>query len=236
MLEEIVTEWSFAGTILCGTEPTSLFGIHERDRERTGEPRLRLPVERWDERIAAKARIYLEERIAILARDPRAFGGRILGRAPWPPPPREARTIDRVSRASLTGGSIDTAAADERIAGLFESGGGRATTPAELGATVDYLNSLVRRFAARGGRVLWVELPSSGRTRAVEERRYPRAQYWDWFASHIEPTGAAITVRDTPELDAFRCPDGSHLDASSTVPFTRALAATLHVRPYNSSH
>ncbi len=229
VLEELVKESSFAGTIVCGTEPTSLFGIHERDRERTGEPRLRLPVERWDVRIASRARMFLEERVSVLGRDPRTYFRRIAGGAEWPPPPRPARTSDRVSRASLEGGAIDTAAADERIAGLFETGGGRATTPEELAATVGYLNELVRRFAARGGRVVWVELPSNGRTRAVEERRYPRATYWDWFATHIAPAGSAMTVRDSPELNAFKCPDGSHLDASSAVPFTQRLAPALNL-------
>jgi D-alanyl-lipoteichoic acid acyltransferase DltB (MBOAT superfamily) len=94
-------------------------------------------------------------------------------------------------------------------------------------ATTDYLNALVRRFAARGGRVIWVELPSSGRTRAVEERRYPRTQYWEWFAGHVELRGSALSVHDDPALDTFRCPDGSHLDPSDAPAFTRELAGAL---------
>ncbi len=225
VLEQLVLETRFAGTIICGTEPTSLFGIHERDRERTGEPHLRLPELTWASRFNALAGIYMEERLAILGRDPRTVGRSFLGLRPWPPPGRSAQTLDRVSRVGLA--TEDTAAADRRWAQLFETGGGRSTTSAELSATTDYLNALVRRFAARGGRVIWVELPSSGRTRAVEERRYPRTQYWEWFAGHVELRGSALSVHDDPALDTFRCPDGSHLDPSDAPAFTRELAGAL---------
>ena len=218
------------GTIVCGVEPTSLFGIGERNRERTGEPRLLLPSERWDVRLASRARFFLEERVVILGRDPRAYIGRLAGRAAWPPPSRRARTIDRVSRLTFGTGPLDTASADKRFSGLFETGGGRSTTPEEFSATIDYLNALVRRFTARGGRVVWVELPRSGRTRAVEDRRYPRVQYWDTFAARIEPAGSAFTVNDLPALAAFTCPDGSHLDAAAAIPFTQELAAALAPR------
>ena len=232
VLEEFVNTTNFAGTIICGVEPTGLFGFGERDRERTGEPRYPLPSERWDDRLALRARFYLEKHIVILGRDPRAYFGRLAGHGTWPPPPppRNVRATDRVSRLTFGTGPLDTTAADIRNAGLFEIGGGRATTPDELSATIDYLNALVRRFAARGGRVGGGELPRSGRTRAVEDRRYPRAQYWDKFAARVEPAGSAFTVSDSPALAAFNCPDGSHLDAAAAIPFTQELAAALASR------
>jgi hypothetical protein len=61
----------------------------------------------------------------------------------------------------------------------------------------------------------------------VEDRRYPRERYWEWFAGHIEPGVSAFSVHDDPALDAFKCPDGSHLDPSDAPAFTRELAGAL---------
>lgn len=227
VFEQVVRESAFAGTLICGTEPTSLFGVHERDRERSGEPRIRLPELTWASRFDARTGIYLQERLAILGRDPRMVQRSLLGLRPWPPPERQEDPLDRVSRVTIA--TEDPETADRRWAALFETGGGRATTPAELQATTEYLSALARQFAARGGHVIFVELPSSGRTRAVEDRRYPRASYWNWFTGHVGG-GLAFSVHDDMALEAFRCPDGSHLDAADAPAFTQALAEALIAR------
>ncbi len=219
VLEQIANETAFAGTVLCGAEPTSMFGAHERDRERTGVPRIRLPHVTWAGWIDARIGIAVRSRLAILSRDVRgAIGRAILGRAAWPRPAAAGDPMLRASTRHFAG--VDTAAADARWADLFESAGGRATTAAELDSTTAYVAGLAARITARGGHVLFLELPSSGRTRALEERRYPRERYWDRF---VAGAGApAVTVRDLATVDAFRCADGSHLDADDAPAFTRA--------------
>jgi hypothetical protein len=228
-LDQLARETTFAGTVLCGTEPTSLFGIDERDRERTGLPVLRLPSLTWAGWIDARSAVLAQSHLAILSRDIRAMERPIFGRGAWPAQPPPADPMQRASMRHFTG--IDTAAADARWAALFETGGGRSTSPEELAATIAYVRGLVARLARRGGRVVFVELPSNGRTHAVEERRYPRATYWNPFAAQVgAPT---LTVRDLPALNAFHCPDGSHLDADDAPAFTGALAAAL---PLLASH
>jgi hypothetical protein len=151
---------------------------------------------------------------------------RVLGGAAWPAPDAPRNPLERVSTRSFAG--VDTAAADARWAQLFETGGGAATTRDELTQTIEYVGGLAAHIEARGGHVIFVELPSNGRTRAVEERRYPRDRYWDVFAATIGHP--AFTVRDVPALASFLCPDGSHLDARDAAAFSRALAKELEAR------
>lgn len=93
---------------------------------------------------------------------------------------------------------------------------------------VDYANhvaSLVRRIESRGGTVVFVMFPKTGLVLAADDRRFPRATYWDRF---MKLTGArGLHFKDVPALSEFPCPDGSHLDASDQAAFTGALIDTM---------
>ncbi|HEV8409181.1 MAG TPA: hypothetical protein VGQ30_01650, partial [Gemmatimonadaceae bacterium] len=212
VLEQIARASTFSGTVVCGVEPTSLFGEDERVRERTGLPLLRLPSATWVGLIDVRLSIVARSHLSILGLDIRTMAKPILGLARWPAPGVLADPFLRKSMLHFTG--VDTAAADARSARLYETTGGQGTTPLELQQTIAYVAGLAAQISRRGGRVIFVELPSSGRTRAVEERRYPRDRYWDRFASTVgAPT---LNSADQATLSAFRCPDGSHLDSDDT--------------------
>ena len=87
------------------------------------------------------------------------------------------------------------------------------------------IQSLVATIQARGGRVVFVRLPSARRIREIEEIMYPRDVYWDKFAALT--SARTIHFADYPELQGFDLPDGVHLDASEQPAFTRALAGIL---------
>lgn len=88
----------------------------------------------------------------------------------------------------------------------------------------------VDRIRRRGGRVVYLHLPSSGQLREVEERGFPRPHWWDAL---LAATGApGIHYQDHPELSGFECPEWSHLSASDSVEFTRRLVPLL--KPYVS--
>ena len=84
---------------------------------------------------------------------------------------------------------------------------------------------LVDVIQARGGRVVFVRLPSAKRRREIEDIMYPRDAYWDRFAALTD--ARTIHYADYPALEAFDPPDGVHLDASQRAPFTEALAEIL---------
>ena len=60
---------------------------------------------------------------------------------------------------------------------------------------------------------------------AIIQDLYPRATYWDVFAAQT----AAITIHfaDEPTLRDFTCPEGSHMDQSDAVRFTRSLVVIM---------
>jgi len=78
---------------------------------------------------------------------------------------------------------------------------------------------------ARGGRVHFVVLPKSGLVRMIDDRRTPRAMFWDRFAALA---GAPVLhFEDVPALSGLQCPDGSHLDFRQRAGFTRDLVRAL---------
>lgn len=83
----------------------------------------------------------------------------------------------------------------------------------------------VNAIQARGGRVLFVCFPSTGKYREIEEQTIPRAPYWDRL---LKETGClGIHFEDYPELSQFDCPEWSHLTAADSEKFTQALVAIL---------
>lgn len=89
------------------------------------------------------------------------------------------------------------------------------------------IKSMVDSIQSRGGRVLFVAMPSSGLIRAIEERRFPRSLYWDKFLEIVDVPG--IRTNDTPAMKDFSCPDGSHLDHRDRSEFTRKLIRALRL-------
>jgi hypothetical protein len=77
----------------------------------------------------------------------------------------------------------------------------------------------------RGGRVFFVLPPTSGLVRAMEERRFPRAEFWDALAAIIG--SGTLHYADVPAWQALECPDGSHLDFRQRAAFTHALVDAL---------
>lgn len=84
---------------------------------------------------------------------------------------------------------------------------------------------MAEQIRARGGRVIFVAMPSSGMVREIERRRYPRGMFWERFLS--EAGVAGIHAATEPGLSGFTCPDGSHLDMRDRAAFSQALSAVL---------
>jgi len=91
--------------------------------------------------------------------------------------------------------------------------------------SVEYTKQLIDKIEARGGKVIFVEMPVSGLIAEAEERLYPRAQFLEVFE---RITGKTVLVsNETPMLKDFICPDGSHLDMRDRSQFTAKLIDAL---------
>jgi hypothetical protein len=87
---------------------------------------------------------------------------------------------------------------------------------------VEDVKRMVATIEARGGHVIFLAMPTSGMIREIENRRYPRAQFFDQFA--VEFRGKVVQSADHYLLKGFVCPDGSHLDRSDRARFTAAMS------------
>lgn len=90
------------------------------------------------------------------------------------------------------------------------------------------LEEWVKAIQARGGRVVFVQLPTTGQHWRYDEWTFPKARYWDAFAA--QTSALCIHFRDVPQLAAFDCPDTSHLDRTDAPRFTLEFAKVLEER------
>jgi hypothetical protein len=116
---------------------------------------------------------------------------------------------------------------DKRWAGQLATGNERYQSRGREAWEADAreIGNLARIIEARGGRVVFVAFPVSGRTRREFDRLYPRVRFWQPF---LKLTG--VPGIDCTELEAFRdfeCADGSHLDYREAPRFTSALCTEL---------
>lgn len=90
---------------------------------------------------------------------------------------------------------------------------------------ISQLEAAVRAIQSRGGKVIFLHMPTSGLIREIERKRYPRSLFWDPFSRGT--SARTLHSEDVPELARFKCPDGSHLDYRDRPAFTRALVRAL---------
>jgi len=114
---------------------------------------------------------------------------------------------------------------DQLLRGRIEQLTPRTDAIEAYAAAVRTVAAQAQAIRARGGRVYFVALPASGLVRLMDERRMPRALFWDRLAREIgTPT---LHFEDVPALREFSCPDGSHLDIRQRAAFTHALVDAL---------
>lgn len=84
---------------------------------------------------------------------------------------------------------------------------------------------LVDKFAGRGGKVLFLHMPFSQERWELENNWMPKQKYWD---KAMELFGvASIHFADYPQLQEFKVPDTSHLDAENKELFTKELSVII---------
>lgn len=153
---------------------------------------------------------------------------RFLGSPAWPWRSPTAFHADR-------SGDIDFSHADQ--AGLTRSfvdglqSDLRVHPPEKIGTWLTGLEPISAWVAAirkRGGNVIFVQTPTAGELRTLEDAAYPRATYWDRLSTVVDV--ATIHSDDVPALQAFNLPDGSHVDMHDKPAYTRALVDALTER------
>jgi hypothetical protein len=86
---------------------------------------------------------------------------------------------------------------------------------------IDRMAKAVSKLRARGVKVLFVRMPSTGEYLAYENRQFPRAQTWNVL---LAATGApGIHFEDYRELQGYYLPEWSHMTRAEAERFTAAL-------------
>jgi hypothetical protein len=221
VLEYFAAHEGFRGMVICDVTE-HLFFSASSERERPPREYLAKAQELngfdlWQ----LELRDWLHSRLVCLNSEVCLLAGQQLLRGLVPRPYQHVRA-DRCRESSFD------PEAHRKVAARFLAAAQRAGQPflqPELDRFLDRVEEQVARIQGRGGRVVFVRLPSSGAIRAAEQRRLPRARYWDRLQKRT--SGLCIHYEDHAPLRAFDCPDGSHLDHVDAVVFTQAFARIL---------
>lgn len=93
--------------------------------------------------------------------------------------------------------------------------------PPDKESTTNAFVELSDKFKARGGKLILVRCPSSGLFKEVEEKGFPRAEFWDPLVKKADVK--AYHYMDYEQFHNLSLPEWSHLSAKDAEFFTREL-------------
>jgi hypothetical protein len=94
-----------------------------------------------------------------------------------------------------------------------------------LTQTLNEIQTSVDKIRSRGGKVIFIRTPSSGPMEEVEQKAFPRDQYWDRILAVTNSPG--IHYEDYPETANYICPEWSHLAPKDVIHYTHQLVKQL---------
>ncbi len=247
VLQDLANDEHFHGTIICSLVPRLFFAPPGSPPvERAEKAVQRSHGQTWAQRVSHEISIPLESSFAFLKQDDLTLEA-LLKELPIPDrpdalvPPRLPPyfcSIDRERRARM----FEQCARPGRLQERIKSGWMRLFTPpppptfippqvfGEVMRTAvetrfKDTKAAIDKFRARGGKIVFVRYPLSGKLKEYEDQATPRAQTWDPL---LRQTGVpGVYFEDFPELSGFDCPEWSHLSAGDSVEFTKRLVPHL---------
>lgn len=175
-------------------------------------------IERW---LATK----VQSRVAISSTRSIKALSKLLGTGSWPAPPYVVTHADRTRFADYSLADLERLRS-ARI-DLLENQPPPADAPLWLDEALE-IEPAIAAIQARGGRVVYVRMPTCDERLASDEHETPKAQFWDALAARTR--AIAIHFQDYPQLAKFPCPDTSHIASKDGPEFTRALLELLRAR------
>jgi len=246
ILEHLADDETFAGTVLCGIVPGLFFAPEGPPVERSKDSIKR--YEQWapSQRSGHWLGIQLEKHLAFLQQEDLTLNALLASISipnrpntqirPEFPPYFGCVTEDRRIRLWV-GATFDTPRA-RRIQQIWlplftppppPPGMAPETFRERFMASVDsYLertHDAVHKIRSRGGQVVFIRCPSSGKLRELEAQLNPRPVFWERILARTGAPG--IHFEDHPTLEHFRCPEWSHLISEDATRFTENLMPIL---------
>ncbi len=98
-------------------------------------------------------------------------------------------------------------------------------TPEEWLKEIMTTEPLVQKIHARGGRVIFLRMPTTKEYLAVEYQQYPKSDYWDKFEAAT--SAETIHFEDVAAMKTFILPDRSHINMPDRTRFTNVLSVAM---------
>jgi hypothetical protein len=93
---------------------------------------------------------------------------------------------------------------------------------------LDRLAKAAAAIQARGGTVVLIYMPACGGRRVVEDKLFPKSQYWG--PVRAIPGVATLDLEDYPGFSGLACFDGSHVDSDDAKSITAWIAQSVRSR------
>ena len=224
-LRHLAEDESFRGTVWCATTEDGFL------RDQWDAQQAYVDAFRTDESLTtgleATVTAALQSRLVVLNPKTRldAVLRDVLRRQPLPRPTYLVTRLDRTRLAdySRTDIAAHRAGRVRRSREVPEP-----ASPEDWLRDVAFVDKWVQAIERRGGRVVFIRFPTSGPVWKIDERRYPKAAYWDRLDEAT--TAATLHFRDVPAMQQFELPDYSHLDERDRQSFTASLLDALDAR------
>jgi hypothetical protein len=246
VLEDLVNDEHFHGTVICSVVPGLFFAPAGPPLETPQRAVRRFHGQTWAQRVSHEISMPLERSFAFLKQDELTLSA-FLRELPIPDrpnaqiPPREPPyfcSIDGERRARMVEQCARPGPLQEKVKSrwlaLFTPPPPPSYVPKEIFASkmteaiqARFRNTkaAIDKLRARGGKIVFVRFPMTGTLKEHEDKFTPRTQTWDPL---LQQTGApGIYFEDFPELAGFDCPEWSHLSAGDSVEFTKRLVPHL---------
>jgi len=245
VLEDLANDPTFHGTILCSIVPGMWVAPPPSPPYQNGLKGLqRYRTRTVAQRVGHHIGMFLEERIAFMKEGDLTLA-ELLRRISVPnransylPPylPPYFSTLDRDRRTWMAPACEKPGPLQDRVTSgwipLFTPPPFPDYTPKEVLAEIAAMSearfgqttAAVKKLQARGGKIVFIRFPHSGKLKELEDAGTPRAGIWTRL---MNETGAPnIYYSDHPEL-VFDCPEESHLSSADSVEFTKRLVPHL---------
>ncbi len=225
-LSDLARDPDFRGLAVVSVTPNGFFraretglmsGVLDYYRDQSPSNRFGHGVDRWLQRGFA----FLDDEYRL---------AKLLERASWWPAREGTRGPEHdVWKISVAGEDRQTflwqrIETDERLRlkAMLPWQNQRSGAPrerSEIDAAIARAKADVELVRAKGGEVVFVRAPSSGRIAVSEEERIPRAASWEPL---LAATGAiGFHYADHPATAGMTCPEESHLTRADAAVFTR---------------
>jgi len=246
VLADLAADPTYRGTVICSIVPLMFFAPGGPLVENSEKALKR--YHRWTlaQRSGHALGVLLEEHIAFLKQEDLTLN-QLLQQLPipnrpyagvGPPLPPYFQTMDRERRTRMTEACAQPGPLQDRVKHgwlpLFTPPPPPSYVPKEaflesMGKAVEkrFRDTVdaVKKIEGRGGRVVFVRFPVSGKLKEHEDRMTPRAGPWTRL---LADTGApGIYFEDFPELASYELPEWSHLSGPQSVEFTARLVPHL---------